>query len=464
MGIETRDGTNPGSVTIGMLASLHLDGIVELTDHGLRADGTFRVAEGGNFIEALRLAIPRGSVLRVEGGTMSLGPRDQVSIYEGVIDPSGVLRGGQLTFQGTWGGPFEGESTDDATSTLSPSLGLASIALPMSAEAFVYVGRTRGTRVEILTQIHDPAFWRATTRALFAPPTSLEVIPVRGEACASSSECAAGFFCVDDVCCTTSCGGGLATDCLTCNFGATPETGTCGPAGPEHLCRLSRGYCDIPEACDGSASACPVDRLVPAGIPCRPVRDVCDVAERCDGTSLDCPDDAVAGPERTCRAAEDACDLPEQCSGTLSCPPDLRGCIDAGPDAPSDTGPTSPLDAGALLDAAIPLDALAPRDAFVRADIGPRDAARSADGALPDALGVDAIGADASTPPPPSAQCGCAVQSPAPTHAYLLCVLSLLLLMRARASSRGARAASHGHAPAHGSPETRGGASPAPRR
>ena len=187
VGIETSDGANPGAITVGMLAELHLDGTVEFTDHGLRADGTFRVTEGRNLVEALRMPIPRGRIFRLDAGTMSFGARDQVSIYEGTIAPDGVLSGGRLTFQATWGGPFESECTSDATSTLDPALGLASIALPMSAEAFVYIGRTSGTRVEILTQIHNPAYWRATTRALFSPPTSLNVTPIRGEACGSGS-------------------------------------------------------------------------------------------------------------------------------------------------------------------------------------------------------------------------------------------------------------------------------------
>ena len=412
VGIETSDGANPGAITVGMLAELHLDGTVEFTDHGLRADGTFRVTEGRNLVEALRMPIPRGRIFRLDAGTMSFGARDQVSIYEGTIAPDGVLSGGRLTFQATWGGPFESECTSDATSTLDPALGLASIALPMSAEAFVYIGRTSGTRVEILTQIHNPAYWRATTRALFSPPTSLNVTPIRGEACASTSECASGF-CVDGVCCESTCGGGLSSDCVTCNFGALPQTGTCGLAGPEHLCRRSSGYCDLPEVCDGSASACPPDGLVPDGFTCRPVRDVCDVAELCDGRSIDCPEDALAGPDRACREATDACDLVEHCSGALSCPPDVRGCIDAGPPQP---------DAG--LDASIsPFDASMPLDARMNSD-------RS------DAQGVQEDGwsaHDAATPAPSAAQCGCVV---ARTHldvrACLGCMLVGLVWMRKR--------------------------------
>lgn len=370
VGVASSDGSGPGRVYVAFLAPLHVDGELRFTDDGRRTDGTFRRSEGSSILEAVRMPIGRGSVISIDVGTMSVGLRDQLAIYEGRIDgATGELSGGQLVFQGSFGGPFTLDATSDVTGSLDPTLGLASIALSASAEAYEYVGRTSGTRAEILAQVHDPAFWRTTTRAALSPPSAFSVMPVRGEPCSAATECPSAFFCVDDVCCETSCGGGLDGDCITCDFGGAPATGTCGIAPPEHLCRGAAGYCDLPEQCDGVSGACPTDQLVPGGFVCRPLRDRCDVAEYCDGASRACPLDAFAGPERLCRAAVDACDIDEYCGGALSCPDDVLGCFDAGPPMPdagsADAGTAAlvdvasedaGLDANEVIDASTPLD------------------------------------------------------------------------------------------------------------
>jgi len=405
VGIATSDGSSPGILYVAFLAPLHVDGELRFTDDGLRADGTFRRNEGGSLLEAVRMSIPRGTVMSIDVGTMSMGARDQIAIYEGRIDvTSGELSGGRVTFQATWGGPFTADATSDTTGALDPAMGLASIVLSASAEAYEYFGRTSGTRAEILAQVHDPSFWRTTTRALLSPPGGFSVMPVRGEPCAVSSECPGAFVCVDDVCCETSCGGGLEGDCITCNFGGTPATGTCGIAPSEHLCRSASGYCDLPEQCDGVSGTCPADQLVPGGFVCRPVRDLCDIAESCDGTSPACPLDAFAGPERLCRGAADACDVAEYCSGALSCPSDVLGCFDAGPPLP-DAGPP---------------------------DVGARDAGSDANEMI-DANAIDVglevgddAGGDVDTSGP-GAGCSChAGRSPAPAWTGILLALALL--------------------------------------
>jgi hypothetical protein len=420
VGIATSDGVGPGRIYVAFLAPLHVDGELRFTDDGRRTDGTFRRSEGNSILEAVRMPIERGTVISIDVGTMSMGARDQVGIYEGRIDAGGVLSGGAIVFQASWGGPFTSDATSDTTGTLDPSVGPASIALSASAEAYEYIGRTSGTRAQILAEIHDAAFWRTTTRAALSPPGAFAVTPVRGEPCAASTECPGGFSCVDDVCCETSCGGGVAGDCITCDFGATPATGTCGLAPPEHLCRSASGYCDLPEQCDGVSGTCPADLLVPSGFVCRPVRDLCDVAEYCDGADRACPLDAFAGPERRCRDAVDGCDIAEYCGGALSCPADMLGCFDAGPPLPDagagDAG-TGASDVG-LLDAG-PVE-VGLLDVGLR-DVGLRDVGRAdTSAALDVGDGVD-----------PGPGCSCrAGRSRVPTWTGLLTLLALLARRR----------------------------------
>ncbi len=421
VGIATADAGGPGRLYVAFLAPLHVDGELRFTDDGRRADGTFRRSEGTSIVEAVRMPIARGTVLSIDVGTMSLASRDQVAIYEGRIDDTtGVLSGGALVFQASWAGPFTSSATSDAEGSLDPALASSgNVALLSSAAAYEYVGRTSGTRAEILAQVRDPAFWRTTTRAALAPPSSFSVTPVRGEPCSGPSECPSGLFCVDDVCCETSCGGGSDSDCITCDFGATPETGTCGVAPPEHVCRFSAGYCDLTEQCDGVSGACPPDGLVPGGFVCRPVRDLCDVAEYCDGTSRACPLDAFAGPERLCRDAVDACDVAEYCDGALACPSDVLGCFDAGPPMPdagvSDAGgPDAGADGGGV-------------DAGERADASALDV-----GVLPDADAPTDAAPDAGAIAEPSPGCSCRTTAAPPRGTLAVVGLAMLLGLAAR--------------------------------
>src|SRR6185295_10096181 len=100
--------------------------------------------------------------------------------------------------------------------------------------------------------------------------------------------------CVDSVCCSTACAGGL-NDCQACStaLGAA-VTGTCGPVSAGTLCRGSApGGCDVPETCDGTSVACPPNVFAPATTVCRPaVAGGCDVSENCTGLAAACPADA----------------------------------------------------------------------------------------------------------------------------------------------------------------------------
>jgi hypothetical protein len=137
-----------------------------------------------------------------------------------------------------------------------------------------------------------------------------------GAACTAAAQCTSGF-CVDGVCCNSACGGGATNDCQACSTAAgAPTNGTCATAAAGTLCRPAAGSCDAPEVCDGSATACPADVVLPSGTVCRPIAGPCDAQEACDGMSGLCPADAFAtGP------------------GSPSCAPYL--CVGAGAPCPT---------------------------------------------------------------------------------------------------------------------------------
>ena len=144
-----------------------------------------------------------------------------------------------------------------------------------------------------------------------------------GKACALDVGCESGH-CVDGVCCNTTCGGGLRTDCQACSVAAGAAVdGTCGVASATTVCRTSAGACDLPELCDGSSLACRSDAVAASGTSCRAVAGPCDVEERCDGTAAACPNDAFAAATVQCRSVAGPCDVEERCTGTAAtCPND----------------------------------------------------------------------------------------------------------------------------------------------
>jgi hypothetical protein len=144
-----------------------------------------------------------------------------------------------------------------------------------------------------------------------------------GTACSAGAECTSGF-CVDGVCCDSACGGGSDGDCQACAKAKGAATdGTCAAVAAGTVCRGPAGGCDTAEVCDGTAAACPPDRVQPAGAVCRGAEGACDAAEVCSGTSAQCPSDGMQRAGTVCRAAAGPCDTAEVCSGTSAqCPPD----------------------------------------------------------------------------------------------------------------------------------------------
>lgn len=150
-----------------------------------------------------------------------------------------------------------------------------------------------------------------------------------GAACVSGGECVSGF-CVDGICCNTSCGGGVAgQSCQSCNALFTGgANGSCQIASPGVVCRPDAGGgCDLAESCSGSSTACPADGFRPAGIVCRAASSPCDLAETCAGTTASCPANGYASAATLCRASScvgsgpgSTYYAPTFCDGLGTCP------------------------------------------------------------------------------------------------------------------------------------------------
>jgi len=104
--------------------------------------------------------------------------------------------------------------------------------------------------------------------------------------------------------------------------GTCAYNGKAAPAGT--ICRLATDICDVSETCDGTSTACPLDKFVAATEVCRPAAGGCDVAELCTGTSAACPADKLLAKSAVCRPAVlGGCDIAESCDGTHpTCPTD----------------------------------------------------------------------------------------------------------------------------------------------
>ncbi len=236
------------------------------------------------------------------------------------------------------------------------------------------------------------------TRAAFAVPQddtgpglfdagSVRVFSVTlaavGDRCAVGGACATGF-CVDGVCCATSCGGGAPSDCAACSAALTGGAdGTCAPLAPVSAagvtCRPAAAACDAPETCSPSSMLCPPDVVASVGTSCRPVLGVCDAPETCDGVSATCPADTFASASVVCRPAVSVCDVAEQCSGTSrSCPPNV-----VGPAGTVCRPATGVCDADEICDGASPAcpgDRLQPPGNVCRGAAGPCDESEVCDG------------------------------------------------------------------------------------
>jgi hypothetical protein len=110
-----------------------------------------------------------------------------------------------------------------------------------------------------------------------------------GTPCGVTAQCTSGF-CVDGVCCDSSCGGGAA-DCQACSkaTGAAMD-GTCTVAASGTVCRPSAGICDVAESCNGSSGVCPPDAFLPSSTVCHSQVNSCaPVAASCTGSAAACP-------------------------------------------------------------------------------------------------------------------------------------------------------------------------------
>ena len=128
-----------------------------------------------------------------------------------------------------------------------------------------------------------------------------------GGSCGTFTDCLSGF-CVDNVCCDSSCGGGSATDCMACSTAAGGTSdGTCtalsAAVAPTVTCRAAPDDCDVPEVCVTGNTACPADGVKMAGVECNAASGACDVAETCNGVDKTCPADGVASNGTPCGTA-----------------------------------------------------------------------------------------------------------------------------------------------------------------
>jgi FG-GAP repeat len=89
-----------------------------------------------------------------------------------------------------------------------------------------------------------------------------------GETCKTDADCIHAF-CIDGVCCDSSCGGGKPNDCMACSKASGGAVdGTCGPAAPSIVCRSAKGECDVDDHCDPTQTTCPADAVARNGAPC----------------------------------------------------------------------------------------------------------------------------------------------------------------------------------------------------
>jgi hypothetical protein len=155
-----------------------------------------------------------------------------------------------------------------------------------------------------------------------------------GGSCTRDAMCLGGTTCVDTVCCTTACGGGVATDCVTCNGAGTAgactnQTGT--PCNDTLFCNgadtCNSGVCSVhaavppcpgpdgdgncKESCNEATDTCDADD--PAGSTCNDGL-FCTVAEKCNatgvctgGTPMDCSASGNQCNTASCDEAADTC-------------------------------------------------------------------------------------------------------------------------------------------------------------
>jgi MYXO-CTERM domain-containing protein len=102
------------------------------------------------------------------------------------------------------------------------------------------------------------------------------------EPCTTADQCASGF-CVDGICCDTTCGGGNPNDCMACSVAAgAAKDGTCSAASPR-VCRAAHDECDVADSCDGIDTTCPADVVAQNWLSCQRGAGAC-ASGRCVAT------------------------------------------------------------------------------------------------------------------------------------------------------------------------------------
>jgi hypothetical protein len=131
-----------------------------------------------------------------------------------------------------------------------------------------------------------------------------------GTACTAAGECKSGY-CVDGMCCNSTCGAGSAADCLACSVAAgAAQNGTCGPVSSGIVCRPAGGVCDVAEVCSGITTVCPTNAVKPDGTPCTAsgVTGTCQYGG-CVPLGVDAgppPDQAVLTPDQAVTTGDQA--------------------------------------------------------------------------------------------------------------------------------------------------------------
>jgi tetrahydromethanopterin S-methyltransferase subunit B len=181
-------------------------------------------------------------------------------------------------------------------------------------------------------------------------------LAVDGTPCGDGAECESGF-CVDGVCCESSCDG----DCAVCN--EVGYEGACVPQAPDVVCRAASDHaCDAPEVCDGFQLDCPSEDAFNDGASCDvddapcvasgtcTAPDTCapvfeEDGETCAAAGGECFEDSTcqegvcvvnyAGSEKECGNYDEnnPCDAQNYCDGAGACTENYAGsdtvCRDA---------------------------------------------------------------------------------------------------------------------------------------
>jgi len=229
-----------------------------------------------------------------------------------------------------------------------------------------------------------------------------------GTACLSSADCA-GRPCVDGVCCDTTCGSGVTTDCQACSVAAgAAVNGTCGPVRSGTVCRAAAGGCDVAETCNGTSITCPADVGAIEG-------SSCDDGLVCNGVSTCKMGVCTAGMTLSCDDG-DPCTV-DTCAEPTGCVHTPGTCADAAVDVGTDAA-----------DSAAPVVDSTPADGATELDTGTDDSAVIVDSATPDA--------DVAPPPPgEDSGCGCSVpgvRGATPASLFLLAIVALRRSLRRR--------------------------------